>query len=271
MRLIFEDRYGVQAARTPTHIYLLPHPALRPMVAHYTLCLPSPAGPPGGTLDLVPDASGCLVFTLEDGGLEGRMYGPTTKVVTVQNDLAHGSFRFFVEFRPGGLRAFTAIPQWELSDRILFLADCEPALGALVGECFHRAPDLDEFVRLADGVLRARADRSNEFLPLLRFLTADGSPRSAGALAEYTGYSQRHLSRLFREGAGLSAKALSRVLRVNEAVRRLPGADSLTRLALDLGYYDQSHFIHEFRAVCGVSPGVYLERLSVFYNEPLKF
>ena len=56
-----------------------------------------------------------------------------------------------------------------------------------------------------------------------------------------------------------------------EAVRRLPAAPSLTALAQDLGYYDQPHFIHDFRAVCGVPPSAYLERMAGFYNEPLKF
>lgn len=271
MRLMFENRYRICAASTATHIYLLPHPGLRPIVAHYTLCLASPAGAAGGSLELIPDASGCLVFTLENGALEGRMYGPTTRVVTVHNDLGACPFRFFVEFRPGGLRFFTPIPQWELADRVLPLADTAPGLGALVEDCFHRAPDLDEFVRAVDEGLCRRADGAGCIQPLLYFLASNGSPRRMTELAEESGYSQRHLSRLFREGAGLSAKAFSRVLRINEAVRRLPAAESLTRLALDLGYYDQSHFIHEFRAVCGVSPTRYLERLSIFYNEPLKF
>ena len=43
------------------------------------------------------------------------------------------------------------------------------------------------------------------------------------------------------------------------------------RLAQELGYFDQAHFIHDFRAVCGVTPGAYRAGLSDFYNEPLKF
>ncbi len=272
MRLHFKNRYGVQVARTLTHIYLLPHPALRDVVAHYTLCLPGPGAADAGALDLIPDASGCLVYTLLPGGvLDGRMYGPTTKVVTVEADFESCPFRFFVEFRPGGLSSFTPIPQHELADKVCLLEDAAPPLLALVRSLFGHEADLDEFVRVVDLRLAALHTGPAPILPMLRHLAGHFAPASAADLAADAGYSQRHLSRLFREGSGLSAKAFSRVLRINEAVRRLPTAPSLTALAQDLGYYDQPHFIHDFRAVCGVPPSAYLERMAGFYNEPLKF
>ena len=269
----FENRYGVLAGRTATHIYLLPSPALRPYVAHYTIC-PGTAGGPGGggLLTLVPDASGCLVFTDGGDGLESRVYGPTTAAVTVENDLSAGPLRFFVEFRPGGEYAFLPVPQWELADRVLPLADLHPGLARAMSRLWRACPDLDEFVRGADAALAGICRDTLDFSRLLSHLAASRAPSPAAALVAYTGYSQRHLSRLLREGAGLSAKAFARVLRVNAAARSLrEGAPSLTRLAQELGYYDQSHFIHDFRAVCGVSPSRYRAGLSDFYNEPLKF
>lgn len=272
MEFIFSNRYGVQAGRTPTHLYLLPHPSLRDVIAHYTLCLPAPGYRPSGILRLVPDASGCLVFTLmQSGTLEGRMYGPTTEVVLVQDDFDRCPFRFFVEFRPGGLCAFTPVPQQELADQVLSLAIIAPELQQLVASCYFRAADLDDFVRSIDALLLKQRTEAGAILPLLRHLSAAPALASAPQLSAAAGYSTRHLSRLFREGVGLSMKSFSRVLRINAAVRRLPSAGSLTRLAQDLGYYDQSHFIHDFRAVCGLTPGAYLSELTGFYNEPLKF
>lgn len=267
----FTDRYHTQAARTATHIYLLPHPALRPYIAHYTLCLPSPVPPPAGpALTLIPDASGCFVLTLLPQGLEGRMYGPTTQVVTVENDLGSGPPRFFVEFKPGGLYAFTGIPQWELADRVWAMEAAVPALYGRAVEAAQRAADLDELVRDMDRALLAWERQDSPAGPMLGFLAAHFAARSS--LADYTGYSPRHLSRLFREGAGMGQKSFARVLRVNQAAGRLKaGHLSLTRLAQELGYYDQAHFIHEFKATCGVTPGVFAGGLSDFYNEPMKF
>jgi len=235
------------------------------VVAHYTLCLasPTPAGD-GGALTLIPDASGCLVFDLAPEGLRGRIYGPSTRVITVCNDWGLCPFRFFVECLPGGLYGLTGLPQWELADRVLPLGDTAPELERAVSRAFCDAADLAAFVAAVDGLLLARPRWEN---PAGGFLAA----LVRGEWEAPAGYSQRHLSRLFRAGAGMGRKSFLRVLRVNEAVRRLSaGAGSLTRLAQDLGYYDQAHFIHDFSSVVGLSPGGYAAHLADFYNEPLK-
>ncbi|MEF9879914.1 MAG: AraC family transcriptional regulator [Clostridia bacterium] len=45
----------------------------------------------------------------------------------------------------------------------------------------------------------------------------------------------------------------------------------LAYLAQESGFYDQAHFIREFKEVCAVTPGDYRRSMSDFYNEPLKF
>lgn len=272
--LSFADRYKTQITRSSTHIYLAPHPSLRPLIAHYTLCLaaPAPGVTHGALLSLLPDASGCLVFTLLPDGLEGRMYGPTTESVTVQNDLGLCPLRFFVEFRPGGLYTVTGIPQHELTDRVWPLGDVAPELGRGVARAFYRAPDLDEFVRRVDRILCARPRYSARSAAMLSYLARAQGPSPVTALSQASGYSPRQLSRLFLEGVGMGAKAYARVVRINRAAQLLrAGEDSLTRLAQDAGYYDQSHFIRDFKSVAGVTPGVYRAGLTDFYNEPLKF
>lgn len=251
--------------RTSTHIYLLPHPALQGMVAHYTVCLASPEGSEHGELlTLVPDASGCLVFDLSPTGLSGRLYGPSTRLTTVHNDLGLCPFRFFVECPPGGLYDLTGLPLWELADQVLPLSDTAPALERAVSDAFRAAESLPAFVRAVDSLLLARPRFENPARALLEAL-------SAGESLSASGWSPRHLSRLFRQGAGMGAKSFLRVTRVNQAVRRLSaGPVSLTFLAQELGYYDQSHFIHDFSSVMGLSPGAYAAHMADFYKEPLK-
>lgn len=270
----FQNRGNHLAAQTSTHLYLWPSDPLRPFVAHYTFCLGSgfaSAAQKFSPLTILPDASGCLTFTLRGDGLDGVLYGPSSRAVQVQNDLGVCPLRFFVEFRPGGLSAFSRIPLWELEDQILPLADGEQGLDQLVRDCWRAAEDLDGFVEAVDEGLCARLRSGHSFTGLLAWFLDGG--QSPEALAAETGYSSRHLTRLFRERCGLSPKRLQRIVRINTAamlMQRSAGL-SLTRLAQELDYFDQAHFIHDFRAVCGVTPGAYQARLSDFYNEPLKF
>ena len=92
-----------------------------------------------------------MSFTLLPSGPRGVLYGPTTQAVTVHNDLGVGPPRFFVEFRPGGLFAFTGIPQWELSDRTWPLEDAAPELYVMACGAFSQASDLDDFAARMDG------------------------------------------------------------------------------------------------------------------------
>ena len=192
-------------------------------------------------------------------------------MVRVSNDLGVCPLRFFVEFRPGGLSAFTRTPLWEMTDQVLPMAEGVPELDRLVQDCWERTENLDDFVEAVDRGLCVQRRGDLAFPGLLaRFLSG---PQNPELLAMETGYSSRHLARLFRERCGLSPKSLQRILRVNSAARRMqqPENVSLTHLAQELGYFDQAHFIHDFRAVCGVTPGTYRAELSNFYNEPLKF
>lgn len=90
-------------ARAQNHLYLAPHPLLRPWVAHYTFTFPS--GPPeDGTLALIPDASGCILLSL-DGEARALAWGATTEVAVVRRDFNESPVRFFIEFLPGALGA----------------------------------------------------------------------------------------------------------------------------------------------------------------------
>jgi AraC-like DNA-binding protein len=77
-----------------------------------------------------------------------------------------------------------------------------------------------------------------------------------GDLAAEIGWSQKHLIRRFREEIGLPPKTLVRVLRFNQSVEALgrdPNPD-WAQIALDCGYYDQSHLIRDYREFAGATP-----------------
>jgi AraC-like DNA-binding protein len=75
-------------------------------------------------------------------------------------------------------------------------------------------------------------------------------------LASESGCSQKHLVAQFRDYVGVSPKVAARVIPFNRAVKLIERRGSVNgaRLALDCGYYDQSHFIRDFRAFAGCTP-----------------
>jgi AraC-like DNA-binding protein len=74
-------------------------------------------------------------------------------------------------------------------------------------------------------------------------------------LAQEQNLSARQFQRKFRKAAGYSPKRYTRILRFMEvASRDRADFSSLTALAYAHAYYDQSHFIHEFKAFSGYAP-----------------
>jgi len=72
-----------------------------------------------------------------------------------------------------------------------------------------------------------------------------------------TGISPRQLRRLFEYYIGDSAKTFSKVVRFQNILKAKPSTQSLrlNKLFYDAGYFDQAHFIKEFKNFYGVTPG----------------
>ena len=82
-------------------------------------------------------------------------------------------------------------------------------------------------------------------------------------LADYCQVSVRQLQRGFQRVIGTSPKVFARILRFHEAQRHLmfdPDAD-LTGLAYECGYFDQAHFIKDFKAFVGKTPSEYAQHM----------
>src|SRR5262249_51898766 len=82
------------------------------------------------------------------------------------------------------------------------------------------------------------------------------------------GYSQRHFNQLFSDQVGLTPKRFLRVRRFQSVIQSIPAGKPFTwvDVALRCGYYDQSHFAHEFRSFCGLTPAAYLAHRTPHLN-----
>ncbi|MFD1630072.1 AraC family transcriptional regulator [Pseudopedobacter beijingensis] len=72
---------------------------------------------------------------------------------------------------------------------------------------------------------------------------------------------RRQLERTFSKQIGLSPKQLGKVIRLQAALNLLLNQeeDNLTHIAYESGYYDQAHFIRDFKEFIGTNPNVFLK------------
>lgn len=89
---------------------------------------------------------------------------------------------------------------------------------------------------------------------------------SQQVLAESVSISLRHFRRKFREVIGVSPKYYCKVIQLNTVFELLKSnnTEKLNCLALDCGYYDQAHFIRDFKKFIGDSPSVFLKSQQEF-------
>ena len=161
----------------------------------------------------------------------------------------------------GAHRLLGGLPMHELANRVVGLDALFGADAARLAERLHGAGDwaarfalLDGF--LADRVSRAHAPPATVAHAWRRLDQANGRVE-IGALAREMGCSRKYLATRFREHVGLPPQSVARVLRFERAVRLLSaGAPARwTDVALGCGWYDQAHFIRDFRRFAGATPG----------------
>jgi AraC-like DNA-binding protein len=87
-------------------------------------------------------------------------------------------------------------------------------------------------------------------------------------LSEHIGYSQKHFIDLFRKQVGVAPKQYLKIMRFQKAILEAETSHSInwSQLALDSGFYDQAHFIHDFKEFSGFTPNEYLQRKNAELN-----
>ena len=218
--------------------------------------------PPGErhAQDVLPYPSVHLVLERGRSSVRGVTTGRFTRLIEGRGTV-HG-----VKFRPGAFRPFLDRPVATISDRVL-------PLEALFGEAARAleaavldAPDDDIRVETADAFLRGRAAAPDAAARLAcdvaGTIERDRDIVRVDDVAQRFGVGPRSLQRLFREYVGVSPKWVIKRFRLHEALEQASAGRSVDwpQLALALGYFDQAHFIRDFKAIVGEPPGDYARR-----------
>jgi AraC-like DNA-binding protein len=162
-------------------------------------------------------------------------------------------------FYPGMAYQFFRVPMHLLTDTTVALSDVWHEMAAeledrLAGMCTNEARV--EMVQryLIEQLASGKHDLQVTYC--LNQAQLSGGSVAVSKLSTEIGLSQRQLSRRFQENIGLSPKEYLRVFRFIRSLQHLKNYPriSLTEVACQSGYYDQAHFIRDYKAYTGHSP-----------------
>lgn len=176
---------------------------------------------------------------------------------------------FFVCFHPNGFFPFATFPIKEMENtaiplRRIFARDGQEIEQKIlnVSTTLERIDLIEEFLfnRLSDKETIDHIVKST----VETILTANGQ-LSISELSRRNNINRRQLVRKFSSAIGLSPKQLSKIIRLQAALKTLlmKEVTSLTDLAYENEYFDQAHFIKDFKEFTGLTP-------KEFYGEALK-
>jgi AraC-like DNA-binding protein len=175
---------------------------------------------------------------------------------------------FGIKFRPGAFQPFLNQPMSAITDRTLALRQVFGPEGVAFQKAIQNEADEQCCATIAERFVRARSPDLDPSLVLVRNVVErilqDTTLTQVEQVAEATVLSIRELQRLFQKYIGVSPKWVIQRYRLHEAVEQLSNGSpvSLSELALRLGYFDQAHFIRDFKAVVGKAPGKYMKSLG---------
>ncbi|GAB2858742.1 helix-turn-helix domain-containing protein [Pseudoduganella ginsengisoli] len=246
-----------------SHERQLPCAALAELVEHYWHVAWNMQGHPPQTQETLPHPNVHLVIEHDTEGIHGVHTARFTKLLEGQG------FAFGIKFRPGGFQPFLGKPLAAIADTTLPPDAVFGVEGVAYVQDIRACCDAQARFAAAERLLLARLPRLNVHADVARAnalvaaIAADTGMVTVEALAQQSGLTKRSLQRLFQHYVGASPKWVIKRYRMHEAVAQLQAGVpvKLAQLALDLGYFDQAHFINEFTALVGKPPGEYLRQL----------
>lgn len=176
---------------------------------------------------------------------------------------------FVVRFHPNGFLPFTPVPIKEMENIAVPLDKLFGNEGADIGRKILNAKDTSERINLIEAFLLKRlTDRKTiDFViksTIETILEANGK-FTVNEFSQKMNINRRQLTRKISSAIGLSPKQLSKTIRIQAALKKLLSKEitSLTDLAYENEYFDQAHFIKEFKEFTGLTP-------KEFYGDDLK-
>ncbi len=183
---------------------------------------------------------------------------------------------FAVRFHPDGFIPYATIAIKEMENKAVSLEKLFGKDGLLLEEEITNAADTTERIRIVEKFLSTRLAAAESIDRIVSttvetILNINGQ-LSVDELSQQLNINRRQLERKFHSVIGLSPKKLSKIIRLQATLKMMINneTENLTAIAYHGEYYDQAHFIKDFKEFTGMSPkNFYADNLrmsSLFYG-----
>lgn len=251
-----------------------PHPDLKPMIqCYWTLEVPASDNPVKQRI--VPDGCIEMAFVL---GEDIKRYTSAEEFILQPRAMVIGQTiePFFIEptgyvntfairFYPLGFACFVETPLQKLANKetpidSLFAKEDAQMLTQKIIEAQETSQRISATESFLFEKLTEKKSIDRIVKTTLDILVATSGSTSIKSIFKDDISKRRGMERKFLKQIGLSPKQLGRVIRLQGALRMLLSQDreSLTDIAYENEYYDQAHFIKDFKEFTGTNPGDFL-------------
>jgi len=219
---------------------------------------------PGGMMEITISLSD-VPFQIDDGAshsIRGPMAAGARSTPFII-DTSQPMSILSVWFKPGGALPFFGVPGHELHNLHLPLEILWGRSANYLYEQLREAKSSAERFRILECALLARlyhADERHQAVNYaLNIFRASPHTVKISDVVDAIALSPTRFIQVFREDVGMTPKQFCRVQRFQHALNLIASQQSVNwvDVALACGYYDQAHFINDFRRLAGITPALY--------------
>jgi methylphosphotriester-DNA--protein-cysteine methyltransferase len=217
---------------------------------------------------VLPDGAVRLMFDFADSPSAGpsvRVAGASTSPTVLR--LSGRMEGLSVALHPGAAAAVLGMPAGEIEGQALPLQTIWGGEVSALAAQMAEAPNDAARVMLLATALQSRLGKrpslhQHRASHAARLVSAAQGGLSLRQAAQAVNVGERRLQQLFFEHVGVSFRAWTRLSRLHACLRliRQQPQPAWADVAADAGFYDQAHLANEFRALCGLSPTLFLQR-----------
>lgn len=239
-----------------------PADGLNFFIEHYWIVKWDLRGEKPYTSETLPHPSIHMVFEKNYSRIFGILKGKFSRPIKDKGKV------FGIKFKPGGFYPFIKKNVSGLTNKIVNITDFFDINSKSLEESILLQEEDENMIKAAENFLFNIIPEKDENVLLInnifKQIISNGKITKVEDLVNKININKRTLQRLFNQYVGVTPKWVIKRYRLHEAVERLASKKKIdwVKFALSLGYFDQAHFIKDFKSIIRITPSEYERKIN---------